>query len=622
MRWGRVEDAGTWPSRWPAWLTALLLALLCAAGIAYLRYRWQWTPLQRFYFPRYARLELAPHSRRPSRMLFVVSKAGTLPALDRDVVPGLDKDTVAASDDARARGAIRFEWRPVGDAKAAAFLKHFIYGDQSLAGLLRPALLGGLGIFVLGLFVAVPKDLARARERKHGRRLKGPELVSARTFNRRNRSDGIGFVTRAAGLFGRKGVIRVPRAAESNHFLVMGDSGAGKSVLLRRMLAEIAERGETAIVYDSALAYTPQFYRPERGDIILNPLDERMPYWDLGAEVRHEAEALALATSLFPERPYENPFFALVPRKIFAHLLSRRPRHEDVTFWLSHHEEIDPLVKATALETMIEPQAINQRAGIMGTLGLVADAFKLLPTAEETRGRWSASEWSKERRGWLFVTSTPETRDQLLPLISLWLDTLVLRLMNEGRPGPRPVWFVLDELATLQKLPQLHTAITENRKSGNPVVLSFQGRSQLESRYGHDAETMLSQPATKIFLRTSEPRAADWISQAIGEIEIERIQESRSKGHGPRDHSAKSYSLERRVEPLVMASEITGLEPLHGYLKLGNLVARLSFPYFDLPKTQEAFKPRPMKELPASMPAPTPSVPPAPTNGKKDPFFE
>jgi type IV secretory pathway TraG/TraD family ATPase VirD4 len=206
-----------------------------------------------------------------------------------------------------------------------------------------------------------------------------------------------------------------------------------------------------------------------------------------------------------------------------------------------------------------------------------------------------------------------------------------LRLMNEGQPGPRPVWFMLDELATLQKLPQLHTAITENRKSGNPVVLSFQGRSQLETRYGHEAETMLSQPATKVFLRTGEPRAAEWIAKAIGEIEIDRLQESRSNGHR---RPSKSYSLERKVEPLVMSSQITGLESLHGYLKLGNLVVELSFPYFDLPKTQEAFKPRPRRELPARVPA---AVPPAASDANeqkltpreqqgvergRDPFFE
>jgi len=117
-------------------------------------------------------------------------------------------------------------------------------------------------------------------------------------------------------------------------------------------------------------------------------------------------------------------------------------------------------------------------------------------------------------------------RERLLPLMSLWLDTLVLRLMNQGDPSLRHAWFVLDELASLQRLPQLHTALTENRKSGNPVVIGFQGRSQLEVRYGHEAESMLSQPATKIFLHTSEPRAAKWISDTIGEVEMERVKET------------------------------------------------------------------------------------------------
>ncbi len=70
-------------------------------------------------------------------------------------------------------------------------------------------------------------------------------------------------------------------------------------------------------------------------------------------------------------------------------------------------------------------------------------------------------------------------------------------------PDAQPVWFVLDELASLNKLPQLHTAVTENRKYGNSVVVGFQGRSQMEKRYGQDAEAMLSQPATKVFFRTS-----------------------------------------------------------------------------------------------------------------------
>jgi len=176
----------------------------------------------------------------------------------------------------------------------------------------------------------------------------------------------------------------------------------------------------------------------------------------------------------------------------------------------------------------------------------------LPPTAPR---RWSAASWARERRGWIFLTSTSDTRPRLRPLISLWLDTLVLRLMNPAPPGAGPVWFVLDEVASLQRLPQLHTALTENRKSNNPIVLGFQGRSQLEAPLRPGRRDDDSQPATTIFLRTRAPAAAKWVADAIGDVEIERLSERRSTGDGHQ----RTYGLERQIEPLVMASEISGL---------------------------------------------------------------
>jgi hypothetical protein len=167
-----------------------------------------------------------------------------------------------------------------------------------------------------------------------------------------------------------------------------------------------------------------------------------------------------------------------------------------------------------------------------------------------------------------------------------------LRLLNEPKGNQRPVWFVLDELASLQRLPQLHTAITENRKSRNPLVLGFQGKAQLEVIYGHMAEVMLSQPATKIFLKTTEPKAAEWVSNAIGKVEIERMRETHYDG----TRSGKNFSLDRQVEPLVLDSEISGLANKHAFLKLGNYVARFSFAYSDIPVSTPAFVARPIED--------------------------
>jgi len=345
-------------------------------------------------------------------------------------------------------------------------------------------------------------------------------------------------------------------------------------------------------VYDPALEYTPQFYEPGRGDVILNPLDARMPYWSPCDEVRHEAEAEGLAAALFKDDPRSNPFFVMVPRQIFAHLLIEQPKRtpQELLAILRDERELSKRLKDTEHAAAIYPDAGPQRGGMIATLNSVSNALKLLPRQEEAKASWTAAEWSRQRQGWLFVTSPPEFRERLRPLISMWLDMLVLRLMNQGRPGVRPVWFILDELQSLHALPQLHTAITESRKAKNPVVLGFQGRSQLEELYGRKAEAMLSQPATKIFLRTDEANSAKWISQTIGEVEIERLRESRTEGHFPHNRrNSRNYQLDRQTEPLVMPSEIAGLPDLHGYLKSGNLLVPLSFPYIELPQKQPSF---------------------------------
>jgi type IV secretory pathway TraG/TraD family ATPase VirD4 len=617
--WGRAPEAGKWQRAVPIWLmSVVLVAVMSGVSVWWLRQTLVWTPLQQFYLSAYLRSALASSLALQTgryRLLLMENRRGSRLAIDEEVVPvstPTGEMNFALSELARQARSGRLVWRDlvVSHGRLHTNLEVWVYRNQTLFDLVRPSVITVFIVLIAGLLIAIPKDVQWSRSRRHGRRLKGPELVSIRQFNRRTRADGISFMQtprRLAKLLRLQPVLAIPHAIESSHLLIMGDSGTGKSALIRQLLTQLEDRGDTAIVYDPALEYTPQFYTAERGDLILNPIDARSPYWSPGDELRHEAEALTLATSLFPDRVNENPFFTEGPRRIFAHLLTFRPTAEELASWLCHDEELDRRVHGTPYSSIIDRQAPAQRSGVLAALNMVADTLKLLPRESLTTRRWSASSWARDRRGWLFLTSTPETRTRLVPLTSLWLDMLVLRLMNRGQPSHRAVWFVLDELASLQRLPQLHTAVTENRKSNNPVVLGFQGRSQLETRYGHDAEAMLSQPATKIFLRTSEPHAAKWISDTIGEIEIERMRESRSKGK----YGQRTFGLERQVEPLVMASEISGLPSMRGYLKVENLVARLHFPFIELPARQPAFVERPRPEVLRPSTAPVPSIRPA-----------
>jgi type IV secretory pathway TraG/TraD family ATPase VirD4 len=405
-----------------------------------------------------------------------------------------------------------------------------------------------------------------------------------------------------------RSIIRVARQNECEHFLIVGDTGTGKSSLIRQLLSQIHNRGETAIVYDPAREYLPQFLSERRGDVVLNPLDARMPYWGPGDELLHPTEADALAKSLFPDRDHENRFFIESPRKIFAHLLKLRPTPQDLCHWIAYADpEIDLRVAGTPLEALISKDAPQQRSGVLGVLERAASTFSLLPSPDRRRS-WTATKWAEKREGWIFLTSTPETRETLRPLVSMWLDFLILRLTAQTEILPRAAWVIADEVATLENLPNLPLALAESRKSNTRMVLGLQGRSQVEMRYGREAEAMLSQPRTKIFLRTSEPRAAEWISKCIGEVEIEHLREGRTSGEFG-FHQSKNASVDNRIQTAILASEISNLENLNGYFQTPGFTLRLRFPYLAAAKTVPPFIQGTVPEmaLPAIPPAPSPT---------------
>jgi hypothetical protein len=488
--------------------------------------------------------------------------------------------------------------------KLSPYLQETFFDGESAWRLLLQPVLWCAAVVLLLLAGGITIQERSRHEERHGRRTKGPELLSALRSMYVSKADGIRFRLRFANwLLGRLPFgpsYRIPRKRESSHILLMGDTGSGKSTAIRQILHQVQKRGESAIVYDPAMDFVGEFYDPGRGDLILNPLDARCPYWSLGSELVREETATTIAAAFLPEREYEREFFTDGPRRILAHLLKRKPQPRDILKWMAAPETMAAMVKGTPLAALLDPAAPPQRAGVIASLNMVADSLELLPEYDEAQGKsFSTAEWYTERKRWVFLTSSADYREKLLPLHSVWLDLFILRMMGhcEGHEA-KPVWFVIDELASLNKLPQLHTAVTENRKYGNPVVLGFQGRSQLEKRYGRDAEAMLSQPATKIFFKTSEPRAANWISEAIGEIEVERLRESRNMGP---IGSKKSYVLEITVKPLVMTSEISGLEPLRAFIKQENRVVPV---WFRLTKKRSKQREFVERKMPAILPGP------------------
>ena len=403
------------------------------------------------------------------------------------------------------------------------------------------------------------------RDPTEDRYVRGADVTSTRRLGRALAGDGIEI-----------GGIRIARMLEAQHFLFVGAPGSGKSTAIRRILRQIEARGETAVVLNPECEYVPEFYRPGRGDLILNPLDARCPVWSPWSELRPGSEAMeaeALAAALIPDPPNMfnqsgGDFLRQSARALIVGMLdsiqSRDPSDVPKLLGLPR-VKLKEALRNTAAEAPIDPGAHEQGAGIIATAYNATNSFRHLPAPGERS--WSALEWAQSREGWLFLNSTEDSREAALPLQSVWLDCIIRRLMAAQDRRER-IWMIADEIPVLKRQNQLETLVVRGRKRGLCAVLGFQAITQLRAIYGHEqTATLAAGPATKLILRTGEAETARWSSAQIGEREVSRAQIRTDTGL--RDTSrqlqrlSKSRDRERRAwqrDPAPAA--VRGL-PLH-----------------------------------------------------------
>jgi hypothetical protein len=219
---------------------------------------------------------------------------------------------------------------------------------------------------------------APAAARGEGEHIRGVTTITARRLGWQLRGDGL-------ELSG----VRLPRALETQHVAVTGKSGAGKSNLIRGVLRQIAARQEVGVVLDPDREYLSEFYRPERSDVVLNPLDGRCPRWTPWLELRPgyaEPYAEAQAESLFPDPPRQadvgsTPFFRRSSRMLYLSLLKiAEPREPAALVELLNlpRAALKQRLKGTPAEALIDPGAHEQGAGIVATVANAVNPFRLL----------------------------------------------------------------------------------------------------------------------------------------------------------------------------------------------------------------------------------------------------
>lgn len=470
-------------------------------------------------------------------------------------------------------------------------LKMFREVDQVVMGLivnmLQFAAFATLAVFLLVFFVwnRFGKSI------KDDKKIKGGQILTAAQVNVILKSLGM------ASWF-KIGQMPLVKDAETRHFLICGATGSGKTNLIDNILPQIISRKQPAIVVDQTGEMIAKYYDPTRGDIIFNPLDSRSHHWDFWADcfadnvndgrINDRLEKFAKILFGFNRKGGSNsdPFWENSAETVFTSCA-------DYAFTKGRRSLtlLNSMLKEWSLEDLASSLKSSPASRYLGAANKITASSILSVMTTMTKPLNYLSECNNNKtfslnghlkqikegsNAWLFLATSPSQRELTLPLIACLLELAVSLLMENGIQKEKKLWFILDELASLGRLPALNGLMSEGRKYGACVIAAMQSLNQLYNNYGQYAgSTIFGQFGTKFFFRNDEPQIARMITDLCGTELIHKQQKNTSFGANEfRD--GVSYTEQEKQKPLVEYSDIASLNVGQCYALLPEPKARLA----------------------------------------------
>ena len=437
------------------------------------------------------------------------------------------------------------------------------------------AFIGGLLLILLVQVLIAPDAEATIR---------GRHLLDFRTAKRladriRNPNDpGIWW----AGL-------RIPTKDATTHFCVVGTTGSGKTVLMKRVMRDVLPRmaiepDMRAIVYDPKQDILPFLHHlgfsiDQTGNggraaqvHIMNPFDLRAVAWEMAKDFTEPNTIENLANELVPEAHATRSREPYFPQASF-HLVNgvlrslnrvapQKWQLRDVILCVNDSKLLRYLFsKEESTHWLIERYLDIPRTTQLNVLSSVSTSLGKFHTI--------AAAWHKRHRSisitrWLGDNSVlvlGEHHKASTPLRTI--NKLIMRaatdhmLSQQESFTPRH-WIFLDEVRRMGDVDSLKELILEGRSKGCCVFLGFQDIEGMQDAFGDKrANEIVAQCNQLALLRLSGNAVARWASETIGTREF--FQKSsyststQSSRHG--GGSANSTTWTRTDTALITASE-------------------------------------------------------------------
>lgn len=420
------------------------------------------------------------------------------------------------------------------------------------------------------------------------------------------------------------GGTKLPSDIASKHFVVMGNTGSGKTITMRLLMQSALRavgsknnphyrQGHRALVYDAKQEYLPLIagLRLSCPVVTLHPFDVRegergitSAAWDMAADITSPLSAQQVASILIPDNPKESqPFFTKTARNLLRGVLiaflykyqqeKQKDLHappwtfRDVLLAMRSREYMDAVLNSCPFtEDMTEYTSDrrlydNIRAGILTFLADYEPIAAAWHHAYQAGRYVSLHDWLQGE--YVLVLGSHEASRSALDAINRVLfkrlTELILAQPTPTADIPSRTWVFFDEVREAGKLDGLSRLLNQGRSKGACVVLGFQDIEGMREVYGpYVANELIGQCGNKALLRVDSPEMAEWASNLAGTKEA--MEEGASVFFGFKRMVQGSVS-QYRERKLLLPSELMGFRPtsrqngLTGYY----IVPDLNFPF-------------------------------------------
>lgn len=370
--------------------------------------------------------------------------------------------------------------------------------------------------------------------------------------------------------------------SESEHFLLVGATGAGKTTVIRYLANQILKQNAKVLFHDSKGDLTATL--PTTDFVLLAPHDARSVIWDIGRDCRGPAAARELAAALIPMS--SETMWTNGSRMILAGIIIHLQQSSEGWGWaelsnlvFSPPEQIRQLLEvsfppaAQFIEVDTNSGAANRTSygflvGLWAAAGqTIAPLAAAWPSSYPRAPLFSLTDWvsdsDHDNRPIVLQRSA-----QMPELSAAWTQAAVTLLSNFVSSSAFPdnanrrIWFILDELAQLQKISGLEQLLAVGRSKGVRCVLGVQDLEQIAVRYGEkELKAWLSIIGTKIVGRMNSGPSARFMSETIiGSRRVTWQEVSHTRNSSKSGLSgfdvARSVQTRTEVVPAVEASEL------------------------------------------------------------------